>query len=87
MARVRKFKFNADTPSFICAVELKVRRGTIRTLVVMGSGFASFNLKFWSYQSGSLDMFCMPQCNFLMYFKVYSLGVQKLGRLSVLLDR
>lgn len=86
MARARKFKFNADTPSFICAAALQVRRGTIRTLSY-GQWFASFNFKFWSYQCGSLDIFCIPQCNFLTYFKVDFLGVQMLGRLSVLLDK
>lgn len=31
MARVRKFEFNADIPSFICVAALKVRKGTIGT--------------------------------------------------------
>lgn len=53
----------------------------------MNEGFASFNFKFWSYLFRSLDIFCMSRCNFLTYFKVDFLGVQKLGRLSVLLDK
>lgn len=86
MARARKFKFNADTPSFICAPALQVGKGTIRTLQVMGDGFTSFNCKFESYQFGSLDTICLSPCNFLTYFTGDFLEVQQLGRLSVLLD-
>lgn len=32
MAGARKFKFNADTPSFICAAAVRVRKGTLGTL-------------------------------------------------------
>lgn len=38
MAGARKFKFNADTPSFICAAAVRVRKGTLGTLELWAIG-------------------------------------------------